>query len=102
MKITEVNRNENIKEKKGERKKFFKCQPLVTCINRQEWTEQTGSDKNRQHYISDIENYCIIKKFIYQVGNLEVRNRQFQTGSDRNRQEYISNIENYCIIIIAS
>ena len=24
--------------------------------------------------------YCIIKKFIYQIGNLEVRNRQEQTG----------------------
>jgi hypothetical protein len=42
--------------------------------------EQTGTDRNRQDYISDIENYCIIKKFIYQIGNLEVRNRQEQTG----------------------
>jgi len=51
-------------------------------------------------------------KFIYQIGNLEVRNRQEQTGTDRNRQEqtgidrnrqdYISDIEKYCIIIIAS
>jgi hypothetical protein len=32
-------------------------------------------------------NYCIIKKFIHQIGNPEVRNRQEQTGTDRNRQE---------------
>ena len=32
-------------------------------------------------------NYCIIKKFIYQIGNSEVRNKQEQTGTDRNRQE---------------
>ena len=63
--------------------------------------EQTGSDRNRQDYISDIENCCIIKKFIYQIGNLKVRNRQEQTGTDRNRQDYISDVENYCIIIIA-
>ena len=54
----------------------------------------------------------MIKKFIYQIGNLEVRNRQEltgsdrvrqdQTGSDRIRQDYISDIENCCIIIIAS
>ena len=48
--------------------------------------EQTGSDRNRQNYISDIENYCIIKKFINQIGNPEVRNRQEQTGTDRNGQ----------------
>ena len=42
--------------------------------------EQTGSDRIRQEYISDIENYCIIKKFIYQIENLE-------KGTDRNRQE---------------
>jgi hypothetical protein len=40
----------------------------------------TGTDRNRQDYISDIENYCIIKKFIYQIGNPEVGNRQEQTG----------------------
>ena len=51
--------------------------------------DQTGSDRNIQDYISDIENHCIIKKFIYQVGNLEVRNRQDQTGSDRIRQDQI-------------
>ena len=33
---------------------------LVTDRNRQEWTEQTGTDRNRQDYISDIENYCIL------------------------------------------
>jgi hypothetical protein len=49
--------------------------------------EQTGSDRIRQEYISDIENYCIIKKFIYQIENLEVRNRQELTGSDRIRQD---------------
>ena len=59
-----------------------------------------------------------MNKFIYQIGNLEVRNRQDQTGSDRTRQDQtgpdrirkkqtgidriISDIENYCIIIIAS
>ena len=31
--------------------------------------EQTGIDR----IISDIENYCIIKKFIYQIGNSEVK-----------------------------
>ena len=36
--------------------------------------------RSRQNYMSDVENYCIIKKFIYQLGNLEVRNRQEQTG----------------------
>ena len=35
--------------------------------------QQTGTDRNRQDYISDIENYCIIKKFIYQIGNPEVK-----------------------------
>ena len=50
--------------------------------------EQTGSDRNRQDYISDIENYCTLKKIIYQIGNLEVWNRQEQTGTDRIRQEY--------------
>ena len=64
--------------------------------------EQTGSDRNRQDYISDIENHCIIKKFIYQIGNSEIKNRQEQTGTDRSRQDYISDIENYCIIIITS
>ena len=49
--------------------------------------DQTGPDRNRQDYIPDIENYCIIKKFIYQIGNLEVRNRQEQIGTDKNRQE---------------
>ena len=46
-------------------------------------------------------NYCIIKKFMHQIGNPEVRNRQEQTGTDRNRQDYMFDIENYCIIIIA-
>ena len=32
--------------------------------------EQTGTDRNRQDYVSDIKNCCIIKKFIYQIGNL--------------------------------
>jgi hypothetical protein len=48
-----------------------------TDRNRQEQTgtdrnrqEQTGADRNRQDYVSDIENYCIIKKFIPQIGNL--------------------------------
>ena len=39
--------------------------------------KQTGTDRN----------YCIIKKFIYQIGNSEVRDRQGQIGIDRNRQE---------------
>ena len=47
-------------------------------------------DRNRQDYISDIENHCTIKKFIYQIENPEVSNRQEQTGTDRNRQDYIS------------
>ena len=50
---------------------------LVTERNRQ---DQTGTDKNRQDYVSDIEKYCTIKKFIYEIGNPEVRNRQEQTG----------------------
>ena len=37
--------------------------------------EQTGTDRN----------YCIVKKFIYQIENPEVRNRQAQTGTDWNR-----------------
>ena len=74
--------------------------------------EYTGSDRNTQDHISEIENYCTIKKFTYQIGNLEVPNRQEQTESDRIRQDqtgiyrniedFISDIENYCIIIIAS
>ena len=68
--------------------------------------EQTGPDRNRQEqtglYIRYRKllhhNHCIIKKFIYQIGNPEVRNRQEQTGADRNRQDYVSDIENYCII----
>ena len=28
--------------------------------NRRNRQEQTGTDRNRQDYISDIENYCII------------------------------------------
>ena len=35
--------------------------------------EQAGTNRNRQDYTSDIENYCIIKKFIYQIGNPEVK-----------------------------
>ena len=72
--------------------------------------EYTGSDRNTQDHISEIENYCTIKKCTYQIGKLEVPNRQEQTesdrirqdqtGSDRNRQDYKSDIENYCIIII--
>ena len=49
------------------------------------------------------ENYCIIKKFIYEIGNAKMMDKkQEQTGTDRNRQDYISDIENYCIIFIAS
>ena len=44
---------------------------LVMDRNRQ---EQTGYRK-LLHL-----NYCIIKKFIYQIGNLEVKNGQEQTG----------------------
>ena len=43
-------------------------------------------------------NCCILKKFIDQIGNLEVRNRQDQTGSDRIRQdqkETDRNIQDY-------
>ena len=74
--------------------------------------DQKETDRNRQDYIRYRKllhhNYCIIKKFIYQIRNLEVRNRQDQTGSDRIRKKQtgidriISDIENYCIIIIAS
>ena len=35
--------------------------------------EQAGTDRNRQDYTSDIENYCIIKKFKYQIGNQEAK-----------------------------
>jgi hypothetical protein len=53
--------------------------------------DQKETDRNRQDYIRYRKllhhNYCIIKKFIYQIRNLEVRNRQDQTGSERNRQE---------------
>ncbi len=51
----------------------------MTAIN----NKGDRTDRNRQDYISDIENYCIIKKFIYQMGNPEIRNRQDQTGIDR-------------------
>ena len=36
-------------------------------------------------------NYCIIKKFIYQIGNPEVK-------TDRNIQDCVSDVENCCII----
>ena len=32
--------------------------------------KQTGTDRNIQDQISDKENYCIIKKFIFHVGNI--------------------------------
>ena len=51
----------------------------MSC-NRQ---DQTGTDRNRQDYMSYLENHCTIKNFIYQIGNPEVRNRQEQTGTDR-------------------
>ena len=35
--------------------------------------ETDRKSRNRQDYISDIENYCIIKKFIYEIGNPEVK-----------------------------
>ena len=35
--------------------------------------EQIGTDRNRQDQISDIENYCIIKKFISHVGILKAK-----------------------------
>ena len=41
------------------------------------------TDNRQEQEESDrimIENYCIVKKFIYQIGNLGVRNRQEQTG----------------------
>ena len=54
--------------------------------------EQRGTDRNRQDCVSDVENCCIIKKFIdrkslskEQTGT--DRNRQEKTGIDRNRQE---------------
>jgi hypothetical protein len=40
--------------------------------------EQTGTDRSRQDYISDIENYCIIKKFISEIGKREVVVRHFK------------------------
>jgi hypothetical protein len=49
--------------------------------------EQTGTDRSRQEQTGTDRNYCIMKKFIYQIENPEVRNRQEQTGTDRNRQE---------------
>ena len=59
--------------------------------NRQEWTEQTGKDRNRQEQTGYRKllhlNYCILKKFIYQIGNLEVRNRQEQTGEKKTLAE---------------
>ena len=53
---------------------YVKFQHKETDGNRQ---EQTGTDRNQ----------CIMKKFIHQIGNPEVRNIQEQTGTDRNRQE---------------
>ena len=64
---------------------------------------QTGSDRNRQGYISDIK---IVASWLSHHKEIHMSDRKFrireQTGSDRNRQDYISDIENCCIIIIAS
>ena len=49
--------------------------------------EQTGTDRNRQDYISDIENYCIIKKFIYQIGNQEVKEDPTEKKRDGRRRK---------------
>ena len=79
-------RYENLKKSvppkfKNEASDHLKQAPEVPMSHRKSRSkEQTGTDRNRQDYICDIENYCIIKKFIYQVGNLEVRSRQDQTG----------------------
>ena len=49
---------------------------LVTDRIRQ---DQTGTDRNRQDYTYGIENYCIIKKFKYQIGI----SKKEQTGIER-------------------
>ena len=47
--------------------------------NRQDQKDIERKIRNRQDYISDIENYCtiIIKKFIYQRGKRKVVVRHF-------------------------
>jgi hypothetical protein len=65
---------------KGEEIKilYVKFKHKETDRNRQEQTgsqdqkETDRNSRNRQDYISDIENYCIIKKFIYEIGKREV------------------------------
>ena len=49
--------------------------------------KQTGTDRNRQDYISDIEIYCIIKKFIYQIGNQEVKENPTEKKRDGRRRK---------------
>jgi len=45
--------------------------------------EQTGIDR----IISDIENYCIIKKFIYQIGNSEVKENPAEKKRDGQKKK---------------
>ena len=56
---------------------YVKFKHKETDENRQEQTgsdknrqEKTGTDRNIQDQISDKENYCIIKNFIFHVGNI--------------------------------
>ena len=55
------------KHKETDGNRQGQTEPTGTNRHRQ---EQTGIYRNRQEKISDIENYCIIKKFISHVGNL--------------------------------
>ena len=45
--------------------------------------EQTGIDR----IISDIENYCIIKKFIYQIGISEVKENPTEKKRDGRKKK---------------
>jgi hypothetical protein len=44
---------------------------------RQDQTETDRNSRNRHDYLYDIENYCIIKKFISEIGKREVVARHF-------------------------
>ena len=63
---------------------YVKFKHKETDRNRQKQTEtdmnrqkQAGTDRNIQDQISNIDNYCIIKKFISHVGNLETNTNSY-------------------------
>ena len=45
--------------------------------NKQDQKETDRNSRSREDYSSDIENYCIIKKFISEIGKREVIVRCF-------------------------